>query len=377
MNIFQLVNELKAASYKDKQQLLQFLLRIAERDLMSLSKEDRQLLLSYAYGEVDAMLRAIPITASYREKDMIFDCEDALLGLIMRLCGTPDQLPIEQLTKIQSLVDLVQKERYIETALDSIFQGSSISEADVNRLLYWAKQTTDEYQKSKLFQGLIYYKDSLKKLSPSAQQLLGEYIVSEASRLKGLPTEDSGSILELIADIGKHFPSESMATTLEDLLLLGRNHINYYAVESLLTIGREVPQTVITALAEDLEYADLTFCALRQMGKTKLFPKEYITDEYLGKSNLVHWLTYPTELGKAPDEILYIGEIKQFFKSEVFRVYRFRSDSETLDGSLRNQWLIGWSSEEGGTFSNFDLYADFEAPTAKETLKRIKKLILG
>ena len=377
MNIFQLVNELKAASYKDKQQLLQFLLRIAERDLKSLSKEDRQLLLSYAYGEVDAMLRVIPDTATYREKDVIFNCEDALLGLIMHLCGTPDQLPTEQLTKIHSLVDLVNEERYIENAVDSIFQNTSVSDADVNRLLYRVKQTTDEYQKSMLYQGLIHYKDSLKKFSPSAQRCMEEYIASEATRLMKLPIEDSGSVLELIADIGKYFPSESMITALEGLLSLGQNHMNYYAVMSLLTLGRQVPQAVITALAEDLEYADLTFCALRQMGKTKLFPKEYITDEYLGKSNLVHWLTYPTELGKAPDEILYIGEIKQFFKSEVFRVYRFRSDSETLDGSLRNQWLIGWSSEEGGTFSNFDLYADFEAPTVKETLKRIKKLILG
>jgi hypothetical protein len=37
--------------------------------------------------------------------------------------------------------------------------------------------------------------------------------------------------------------------------------------------------------------------------------------------------------------------------------------------------LIGWSNDEGGTFSNFDLYEDFEGPTLEKTLKKIKKLL--
>ncbi len=377
MNVFQFVNDLKTASYRDKGQLLQYLLRVAERKLKTLSKEDRQLLLSYAFGEVDAMLRVIPETVSYREKDVIFHCEDCVLGLIMKLCGTPDQLRREQLSKIQSLVDLVDKERYIENTVDSLFQNPSVSETDMNRLLYWVKQTTDEYQKSMLFQGLLHHKEKLKKLSPPARQLLEEYVISEATRLKELSTEDSGAVLELIADVGKHFPTGSMIAALEGLLTLDKNPISYYAVESLLTLNRDVPQGVITALAEDLEYADLTYSVLRRMGKTSLFPKEYATDEYLGKSDLVHWLTYPTELGKAPDEILYVGKVKRFFSTKVFHVYRFRSDSDTLSDDLKNKWLIGWSSEEGGTFSNFEEYAGFEGPTAKETLNRIKKHILG
>ena len=57
-------------------------------------------------------------------------------------------------------------------------------------------------------------------------------------------------------------------------------------------------------------------------------------------------------------------------------MFKFRSDSDTLDESCKNQWLIGWSSEDGGTFSNFDLYSGFEQETVEKTLRNIKKKLL-
>ena len=72
-----------------------------------------------------------------------------------------------------------------------------------------------------------------------------------------------------------------------------------------------------------------------------------------------------------------IGNIKQLFKKEVFHVFKFRSDSDTLGDDLKNKWLIGWSSNEGGTFSNFDEYALYEKNTIDATLKNIKKKLIG
>ena len=92
---------------------------------------------------------------------------------------------------------------------------------------------------------------------------------------------------------------------------------------------------------------------------------------------MVHWLMYPTELGKEPDEIEYIGKITYLFKKEVYYVFKYRSNSDTLDDNLKNKWLIGWSSEDGGTFSNFDEYALYEKNTIDATLKNIKKKLIG
>ena len=52
------------------------------------------------------------------------------------------------------------------------------------------------------------------------------------------------------------------------------------------------------------------------------------------------------------------------------------SDSNNLGDDRKNQWLIGWSNDEGGTFSDFDLYSDFEKKTIEKTLKNIKKRLL-
>jgi hypothetical protein len=94
---------------------------------------------------------------------------------------------------------------------------------------------------------------------------------------------------------------------------------------------------------------------------------------YLAKSDLVHWLTYPTELGKEPEQIEFIGKVK---KKEDYYVFRYISDSDNLGEDLQGKWLIGWSNAEGGTFSNFDLYSDFEKKTPEKTLKNIKKRLL-
>ena len=72
-----------------------------------------------------------------------------------------------------------------------------------------------------------------------------------------------------------------------------------------------------------------------------------------------------------------MGKIRYFFKRETFYVFKFRSNSDTLDEESKNKWLIGWSQKDGGTFSNFDLLSRYEGKTVKETLKNIRKRLIG
>ena len=373
----EMIAQMETVGYAEKRQFLQYLAQMAERAKHQFSADDKTALLSYAYEEAERMLRAIPKADSYKEKDLIFECEDFLMGLVMHLSGSPSNIPEDKLIKLKALAELVDKERYIERALDSVFSQDAISEVDINRLLYWVRSCTDEYQKSKLFLGLAHYSQNISKFNSCAKQFMTDYLVSELCRLMKLDTADAWNALELLADVCKHFGDARVVAALTDLLQLGRHHINFYAVDSLFALGTDVSQTVIHALAQDLEYANLTYGVLQRYGKTELFPVNCTTEEYLAKSDLVHWLTFPTELGKVPDEIVYIGRIKQLFKKEVFHVFKYRSDSDTLDENLKNKWLIGWSSNDGGTFSNFDEYALYEKHTIDATLKNIKKKLIG
>lgn len=373
----EMIAQMETVGYAEKRQFLQYLAQMAERAKHQFSADDKTALLSYAYEEAEQMLRAIPKADSYKEKDLIFECEDFLMGLVMHLSGSSSNIPEDKLIKLKALAELVDKERYIERTLDSVFLQDTISEADINHLLYWVRSSTDEYQKSKLFLGLAHYSRDISKFNNGAKQIMADYLVSELCRLMELDTADTWNALELLADVCKHFGDARVVAALTDLLQLGQHHINFYAVDSLLTLGADVSQSVIHALARDLEYANLTYGVLQRYGKTEYFPADCTTEEYLAKSDLVHWLTFPTELGKIPDEIVYIGRIKQLFKKEVFHVFKFRSDSDTLGDDLKNKWLIGWSSNEGGTFSNFDEYALFEKATIDATLKNIKKKLIG
>ncbi len=373
----ELIAQMKSVDYQEKQQFLEYLLRVAERNPKVFSSDDKTALLAFAYEEVENMRRDIPACTTYKEKDNIFTCEDMVMGLIIHLDGTPDKLPQEKIQKLQPLVELVNSERYVETTVDSVFSQASITDIDVTRLLYWTRQTNDEYQKSKLFQGLLHYRHYTHKLTSDAKQKLSAYIASEIRRLMTVDSEDARNALELLADLCLSFPDEDVLSALTELLTLGHNHINYYAVATLCNLGRDIPQSTIDALAMDLEYADLTYKALQQAKRTGLFPAKYANEEYLAKSDLVHWLTYPTELGKAPDEIVYIGKVKKLFSSETFHIFKFRSVSDTLQVDKQNKWLLGWSSNKGGTFSEFEEFAPFDNMPIEQALKLIKKKIIG
>lgn len=375
----EVIVKLQEAEYSDKQQLLNYLLRIVKGSPAKLDAADKQAIREYAYGEVDVLLRDIPREESYQRKDLMFSCMDFLMGVIMTLCPNPSEVPEETRVKIEFLAKLAEQERYIENALDASFEKKPVEEPDVKHLLFLVAQSEDEYQRGQLFAGLIHYRKDLPGLSQGVKAMFAQHISGELKRWMDMEqmSEECINGLEVAVDVSKYFADEKLAGQLYEVLKLGHNNVNYYAVDTLLSLGKTVPEDTVLALAKDLGYADLTHHSFVQHGKEALFPKEYATEEYLAKSDMVHWLMYPTELGKRPDEIEYIGKITYLFKKDIYHVFKYRSDSDTLDDGLKEQWLIGWSNQDGGTFSNFDRYADYDKGDAKATLKNIKKKLIG
>jgi hypothetical protein len=66
-----------------------------------------------------------------------------------------------------------------------------------------------------------------------------------------------------------------------------------------------------------------------------------------------------------------LGDVK--VKGEIYFIFKYKSDRDNLCDDLQDQWLIGWSSTDGGTFSNFDKLSLYEQKNLKKTLKVIKK----
>lgn len=375
----ELIATASSAEVRHKKQFLQYFINVIQNSKGKLDASDKNAILEFAYAQADFVAAAIPEAACYKEKDQLFEVEDLIMGIIMGLCPSPAAIPEQRLMKLQALANLVDEDRKIESTLNNLFAQDTIQESDINRLLYWVKQSSDEYQRAVMYPGLLHYRDRIRIMTEGAKNILSNHLSSELQRLLSCQnrTEEMLDALELLADVSKLFPNADMPSLLLELMELRLNRINFYAAETLLSLNREIPQWVITDLSQDLVHANLIFSTLSRYSKTGMFPADLANEVYLAKSDLVHWLTYPTELGQAPDEIEYIGKITYLFKKDVYHVFKFRSEGETLGEDQKGKWLIGWSNNNGGTFSNFDEFDKFDLGSNEKTLKNIKKKLIG
>ena len=372
---FELLNHInETESYDQKARMLSVIVKFIETKKGKIPQDDKAEIVGFAFAEIKKLLSAIPEAKNYRQKDEIFSYEDNLLGAVMLCHASAAKIPEENLNDIKALVELVDKERFIERAIDDIFEKGNNAKENVEQLFCALIPLKDEYQKGQLYNGLLHYQHLIPALPNDSKKLFADYINGQLKfYLSTELTEEMCTSLEMLSDVAQHFATDEILTNLTALLKIEKSSIRYYTVRSLLATKQEIPQEIIVSLANDIVYADMTYAILKMHGKTDLFPAELANEEYLAKSDLVHWLTYPTELGKEPDQIEYLGKVK---KKEIYHIFCYTSDSDNLGEDLQGKWLIGWSNNEGGTFSNFDLYSDFEQKTVEKTLKVIKRKLL-
>ena len=372
-----------AETLRDKSQLLTYLGRALSANRKKLSPADRTELAAFALSELEEVPARLNKAESYREKDEIFGIMDSLMNLVMICYDSPAAMPRDKVEMIQRVIERCNKERFLENAIDEAFKGNP-DEADMERILCMAAPLKDEFHKGQLWKGLIHYKGQVNTLSNDAKAVLARYAVSELTRFaearrEGTFTEEMKDQLEFICDAAGCLMFRApvhpeLVGLIGDLFELKDGDISYYALSTLLSVGEKVSDEVIVTLANDIIHADLTYSLLERHNMTARFPAELRDPAYLAKSDLVHWLTYPTELGKEPDEIELLGVTKK--KGETFHVFRYKSHSDNLGDDLKGVWLIGWSGNDGGTFSNFDKYADYEKKTPEKTVKYIRRKLL-
>lgn len=361
--------------YEENARLLQYLGNVLKSNMAKLPAEEKISIKDFALKEMQKLIEVIPSAKNYREKDKMFFYEDSVL-MIFTLMGDHNSLTDEQADILQKLIATVSKERVLENSVDKMFELAKIEKADAEAVLSIAKPIKDDYQRGMLFQGLLEHKDKIKNMSADAKSAIAEFTESELERLlseKDL-SDDAVNIIEFAADVSKYFITGKILDMLEKAMSVVDNQIRYFILETLLENNRQVSADAIKEIAGDLSYANLLKNVLVKYGKANLFPKEYDTPEYLAKSDLVHWLCYPTELNQKPDEIELLG--KATVKKEDYFIFKYKSDSDNLTDELQNVWLIGWSGSQGSTFSEFDKLSDFEKKTPEKTVKYITKKLL-
>ena len=357
----------------EKSQFIAYLTNMVSKS--TIGKKDRDVISTLLEREFVSLVKAFESATCYREKNNYFSYANALMELTLALYGEPNRTPQSLLAAITQLTPLLKKARYLENEIDALFETSNATPADIAHLGETLSAITDEYQRGIFWSGVLHFAEKLSEFSEDTAEALHELFVREFSRLFTLPLdEDVLAAIELAADAVRYSVKDDTVALLHRALALKEPTVTFYTVSSLLSAGVEIDDETISILANDLEFASLTYELLKDAGQEARFPESLVTPEYLAMSDMVHWLVYPTELGQKPDAIEYIGSVT--VEKIPYYIFRFCSNSNTLDDDIKGKWLIGWSAAEGNTFSNFDLYEDYEEKTVEKTLKKIKISLL-
>ncbi|MCB9881838.1 MAG: hypothetical protein H6834_08620 [Planctomycetes bacterium] len=119
-----------------------------------------------------------------------------------------------------------------------------------------------------------------------------------------------------------------------------------FAMLSLLRKHEDVPTPAVLRVAADAEMRNWFHEELRELGADHLFPADSRTLESYAEADVVNWLTAPTQLGRAPDELELdsFHEIVDEHGKNNYALFRFRM--------LPPHWAAedGWLAAIAGPF---------------------------
>ncbi|MEL6253319.1 MAG: hypothetical protein AAFR87_15010 [Bacteroidota bacterium] len=190
----------------------------------------------------------------------------------------------------------------------------------------------------------------------------------------------SGVLLDLMSHL------KSKASTVE--LLASYTHfldmrLKFFALKSLVEKKIAVSPYSFRAIAAEDETRELLFNLLEKYDMLDQFPKEYLNQEALSRSDMVNWLIYPTELARTPDDIELV-EVFTFNYEDVgeteYYLWKFKSEAEAWK---EDGWMVGLSGpyvkkespstkSYGYTFSEF---SKLEEKTPKEHFEYIMEML--
>lgn len=179
----------------------------------------------------------------------------------------------------------------------------------------------------------------------------------------------AATLLELFGVLPIETVQEELhrATGLQDpALALG-------AIVSLLTAHQVVEPAAVERVAAQAETRNRLWEALNGFERLDLFPPRHATQEAFAESALVEWLTFPTELNSAPEEIQLEKKIAVASK-KYQRLYYYVFQFRTLPPhwAAERGWLKGFAGPYplgappspralGSSFSKFEAWKTMTA----------------
>ena len=192
---------------------------------------------------------------------------------------------------------------------------------------------------------------------------------------------DAGLMLDLLA----YFPASKVEPSLQEALDFRDPRLKFFAIASLLKLGKQIDAKHIADVASHAEMRNFLFKSLQKHGRSALYPAKFKTQAAFAESDMVNWLTYPTELGRVPDEIelMKVVPIDTGLPGGIYEYCLFRFRTHEPHWAAKDGWMAGVSGpflrgKEATTQSLGDTFSTFSKWDSKkpdEHVGNIKELM--
>ncbi len=189
----------------------------------------------------------------------------------------------------------------------------------------------------------------------------------------------------LYLDLLGFFPTQRVKDTLYRALSYSDPRLRQLAVISLIRQGESIEQRLLFDIAASPEVRNHFYEELVKLSKSSLFPETFRTQAAFAESDMVHWLLFPSELGRVPDEIelMYIASFDTQTEDGSIDYYVFRFRTLEPDWAAKDGWMAGVSGpflrkdvpstrSYGETFSRFEAW---DSKTPEEHLAEIRETL--
>jgi len=163
------------------------------------------------------------------------------------------------------------------------------------------------------------------------------------------------SLAALALDLLGRFDEPAAQQVLRAATSYSDPRLKAFALLGLIGRGGLVAHEDIATVAADPEMRNTFFDALARLGRERLFPAAWRRQEAFAESEMVAWLIFPTELGRAPDEIELMKVLPVPSEAGPASAYLFRFRTLEPHWSAMDGWMAGLAGP----------FLDAEAPTTR------------
>jgi len=168
----------------------------------------------------------------------------------------------------------------------------------------------------------------------------------------------------LLLDLSRFFETEESSRALDLGVESADPRLKFFSARALMSVGHEVPDVALRDIAASSEMRNFLFEYLESTNRVDRFPKEFLSQEAFAESEMVDWLIYPTELGRAPSEIDVVRTVDATLDGNDYIYYVFRFRTNPPHWAAEDGWMLGVAgpflvsaapspTSYGDTFSTF------------------------